>query len=166
MDNIDFDQLNNPEDLSTVIVELESIASDPNQRVYVIITDDDKKCMYELNSYEASMMSFVFKGLHKHSHIQTIYQIFIKYLKLQNVDIDKIIVESKVGDVVYATITLVDESHQRTFTVVSFADAMILSLMTNRPLQIITKVWDEMDDFEDWDYENYLMDYDEDEDDD
>jgi hypothetical protein len=49
---------------------------------------------------------------------------------------------------------------------VSFADAMILSLMTNRPLQIITKVWDEMDDFEDWDYENYLMDYDEDEDDD
>lgn len=154
----------NSEEFEPVIVDIESIASDPNQRIYVILTDEYKKCMYEVNNYEASMISFVLKELHKFSHIQTIYQIFIKFLEFQNVQIDKIVVESKVGDVVYATLTLADEKHDRTFTVVSFADALILSLMTNRPLQIISKVWDEMDDYEDWDYENYLMDFDEDDD--
>ena len=59
----------NSEEFEPVIVDIESIASDPNQRIYVILTDEYKKCMYEVNNYEASMISFVLKELHKFSHI-------------------------------------------------------------------------------------------------
>jgi bifunctional DNase/RNase len=80
------------------------------------------------------------------------------------VNIDKIVIESKVGDIVYATITLVDQKHDRIFSVISLADAMILSLMSNRPLQAVKKVWEEMDEFDEWDYEYFTLDDDEDED--
>jgi bifunctional DNase/RNase len=164
---LDLSQVENNDNYETIVLELEQIASDQVQRVFVLLTDGEKKTMYEINNYEASMVTFAFKELHKNSHIQTIYQIFIKYLELQGVSIDKIVIESRVGDVVYATLTLVDKNYNRTFTVCSFADALIMSLMTKRPLQIIAKVWDEMDAFEDdWDYEYYTMDYDEDEDED
>lgn len=64
----------------------------------------------------------------------------------------------------YATITLVDQKHDRIFSVISLADAMILSLMSNRPLQAVKKVWEEMDEFDEWDYEYFTLDDDEDED--
>ena len=162
---IDLNNLETNDNFDLVIIEVDQIASDATNRIFALLTDDEeRKCMLELNSYEASMLSFVMKDLHKNSHIQTIYQIMLKYINSQGVYVDKIMIESKVGDIVYATLTLVDQKHDRIFSVISLADAMILSLMTNRPLQAVRKVWEEMDEFDEWDYEYFTLDEDEDED--
>jgi bifunctional DNase/RNase len=162
---IDLNNLETNDNFDIIIIEVDQIASDASNRVFALLIDDEeRKCMVELNSYEASMLSFVMKDLHKNSHIQTIYQILLRYINYQGVNIDKIVIESKVGDIVYATITLVDQKHDRIFSVISLADAMILSLMSNRPLQAVKKVWEEMDEFDEWDYEYFTLDDDEDED--
>jgi hypothetical protein len=161
---MDFENIENHDDYELVIIELEQIAADASQRVFVLLTSNEKKCMIEINSYEASMMSFAMKDLHRNSHIQTIHQLLLKYLGTQDIQIDRLVIESKVGDIVYATMSLVDSNYRRIFSVISLADAMILSLMTKRPLHAVKKVWDEMDEFDEWDYEYYTLD-DEDEDD-
>jgi bifunctional DNase/RNase len=161
---MDLENIENHDDYELVIIELEQIAADASQRVFVLLTSNEKKCMIEINSYEASMMSFAMKDLHRNSHIQTIHQLLLKYLGTQDIQIDRLVIESKVGDIVYATMSLVDSNHERIFSVISLADAMILSLMTKRPLHAVKKVWDEMDEFDEWDYEYYTLD-DEDEDD-
>lgn len=161
---IDLNNLQTDDNFDLVILDVDQIASDAAHRIFALLTDDeDRKCMIELNSYEASMLSFVMKDLHKNSHIQTIYQILLRYINSQNVSVDKIVIESKVGDIIYATLTLVDHKHDRIFSVISLADAMILSLMTNRPLQAVRKVWEEMDEFDEWDYEYFTLDENEDE---
>jgi len=161
---MDLENIENHDDYELVIIEIEQIAADASQRVFVLLTSNEKKCMIEINSYEASMMSFAMKDLHRNSHIQTIHQLLLKYLGTQDIQIDRLVIESKVGDIVYATMSLVDSNHERIFSVISLADAMILSLMTKRPLHAVKKVWDEMDEFDEWDYEYYTLD-DEDEDD-
>ena len=162
---MELENIENHDDYELVIIELEQIAADASQRVFALLTDNEKKCMVELNSYEASMISFAMKELHKNSHIQTIHQLLLKYLGTQDIEIDRLVIESKVGDIVYATLTLVDSKHERVFSVISLADAMILSLMTNRPLHAVKKVWDEMDEYDEWDYEYFTLDEDEDEED-
>lgn len=161
---MDLENIENHDDYELVIIELEQIAADASQRVFALLTDGEKKCMIELNSYEASMISFAMKELHKNSHIQTIHQLLLKYLGTQQIEIDRLVIESKVGDIVYATMTLVDSNHERVFSVISLADAMILSLMTNRPLHAVLKVWDEMDEFDEWDYEYFTLDEEDEED--
>jgi bifunctional DNase/RNase len=161
---MDLENIENHDDYELVIIELEQIAADASQRVFVLLASNEKKCMIEINSYEASMMSFAMKDLHRNSHIQTIHQLLLKYLGTQDIQIDRLVIESKVGDIVYATMSLVDSNHRRIFSVISLADAMILSLMTKRPLHAVKKVWDEMDEFDEWDYEYYTLD-DEDEED-
>jgi bifunctional DNase/RNase len=163
---IDLNNIESNDNYELVIVEVDQIASDASNRIFALLVDDEeRKCMIELNSYEASMLSFVMKDLHKNSHIQTIHQIMLRYINSQGVNIDKIVIESKVGDIIYATLTLVDQKHDRIFSIISLADAMILSLMSNRPLQAVSKVWDEMDEFDEWDYEYFTLDEDEDEED-
>lgn len=155
---MDLENIENHDDYELVIIELEQIAADASQRVFVLLASNEKKCMIEINSYEASMMSFAMKELHRNSHIQTIHQLLLKYLGTQDIQIDRLVIESKVGDIVYATMSLVDSNHRRIFSVISLADAMILSLMTKRPLHAVKKVWDEMDEFDEWDYEYYTLD--------
>ena len=76
---IDLNNLETDDNFDIIIIEVDQIASDVSNRVFALLIDDEeRKCMVELNSYEASMLSFVMKDLHKNSHIQTIYQILLR----------------------------------------------------------------------------------------
>ena len=91
--------LNDIEELSLLRVDLQHILISPESKMYALLEGDDKDVAIILNAYEGSMLSFFFKSLHKNSHIHTIYQIFNKHLKDNNSSIEKVVLESKVGDI-------------------------------------------------------------------
>jgi hypothetical protein len=41
-------------------------------------------------------------------------------------------------------------------------DGLILSILSEKELNVVRLVWDNMDSIDDWDYENFIIDNDED----
>jgi bifunctional DNase/RNase len=81
--------------------------------------------------------------------------------------IEEVVIESKVGDVIYCTAKILDNKHDRTFTVLSLVDGLILSLISKAPIFVIKNVWEQMEEFdEDWDYEDFIVDFENEDDDD
>lgn len=164
--NLNISQVNKNLDLSMVFIELEHLIINPDKRVYAVLKDEnDRKVGLELNNFEATMLSFAHKKFFLNSHINTIYQLFIKSLEATKSKIESISVESKVGDVFYATIKIVDGNFNRTFTIVSIGDAIILSRFLNKKIECVSTLWDDFDEINDWDYEDYILDMDDEDDD-
>ena len=163
---ISADKINSKDNSELIKISVDHIIINPDQRVYLILDSEDKQSLIELNSFEASMLSFVYKGLHKNSHIQIIHQLYLNFMKMNSTTLEHVVIESKVGDVIYTTLKLCDKNFNRAFTVTSLVDGIILSIITECPLFIVKKVWDDMDEVDDWDYENYILDYEDDDDDD
>ena len=143
-------------------IEIESIVVNAESRVFVVLSDGYNKKAYELNTYEASMLSFFAKSYHENAHIQTVHQAFLKFLKLYKTEIDGIVIESKVGDVIYCSVKFTDSKLNNLFTILSLNDGLILSILSEKEINIVQLVWDNMDSIDDWDYENFIIDNDED----
>jgi len=143
-------------------IEIESIVVNAESRVFVALSDGYNKKAYELNTYEASMLSFFAKYYHENAHIQTMHQAFLKFLKLYKTEIDGIVIESKVGDVIYCSVKFTDSKLNNLFTILSLNDGLILSILSKKEINIVQLVWDNMDSIDDWDYENFIIDNDED----
>lgn len=152
-------KLNNVDNLELIPVKLEHILISPDNHTFALIAADDKDIAIPLNSYEGSMLSFVFKGLHKNSHINTIHQLFVKFINDQNIKIESIYLESKVGDIIYASIHFVDSKHRRYYSVCSLIDALILSLINKTQLYVVKNAWDKIDSFDDWQYDEFIIDW-------
>ena len=163
---IDLSEVDNSLDLELLPVEIDHIVVNPDKRVYVVLANEDRQNGVELNPFEASHLSFVHKGLHKNSHIQTMHQLYVKTLEQIKTKIESVVIESKVGDVIYCSLKMVDSSHNRFFTIVSLADGLILSKIAESPIHVIGNVWDDMDPIDEWDYEDYILDFEEDDDED
>lgn len=163
---IDLSEVDNSLDLELLPVEIDHIVVNPDKRVYVVLANEDRQNGVELNPFEASHLSFVHKGLHKNSHIQTMHQLYVKTLEQIKTKIESVVIESKVGDVIYCSLKMVDSNHNRFFTIVSLADGLILSKIAESPIHVIGNVWDDMDPIDEWDYEDYILDFEDEEDDD
>jgi bifunctional DNase/RNase len=161
---INFDEIKDTDDLELIKVEIEALMSTPDHRTFVVLTDQNDKRIVELNVYESSMLAFAFKGLHLNSHIQTIHQLFCKYLKLFHASMESVTIESKVGDIIYCSLKLVDKDFKRTFAISSLCDGLLMSLINETSLFAIKTVWEQLDEYDDWDYEEYLIDFPGDED--
>ena len=161
---IDISKVDDNLDLELIDVMIDHIVINPDKRVYVTLLDDEERqAGIELNPYEASILSFVHKELHKNSHIQTMHQLFVKSLDFSKSKIEEVAIESKVGDIIYCSLKIVDNNYNRIFTIVSIADGLILSEITKAPLKVISNVWKQMDEIDEWDYEDYIVDFDPDE---
>jgi hypothetical protein len=162
---IDINNVSKDYNFSLKYLELDHIVVNPDKRVYVVLSDGERESGVEINSYEASMLSFVHKGLHNNSHIHTIHQLYVKTLKHFKVEVDQIVIESKVGDVIYCSVKMTDFSLNESFSVVSLVDGLIISAITKKPLLAINEVWQAMDQIDEWDYEEFIMDFDPDDED-
>jgi hypothetical protein len=152
-------KLNSVDGLELVPVKLEHILISPDNHTFALIAGDDKDIAIPLNSYEGSMLSFVFKGLHKSSHINTIHQLFMKFITDQNTKIESIYLESKVGDIIYASIHFVDVKHRRFYSICTLIDALILSLINKTQLYVVKNAWEKIDSFDDWQYDEFIIDW-------
>ena len=160
MDNkkIDRHDLVTDESYKLIPIIVESVVVNADQRTFIILSNDDKKVACELNSYEASMLTFFAKYYHENSHIQTIYQAFFNFLKMHKTNVTEIVIESKVGDVIYCSVKFTDNKLRDTFTILSLNDGVILSILSKLELFIVQNVLDNMDSIDDWDYENIIID--------
>jgi bifunctional DNase/RNase len=163
---IDLSEVDDSLNLELLPVEIDHIVVNPDKRVYVVLANEDRQNGVELNPFEASHLSFVHKGLHKNSHIQTMHQLYVKTLDQIKTKIENVVIESKVGDVIYCSIKLVDSNYNRFFTIVSLADGLILAKIAESPIHVIGNVWEDMDPIDEWDYEDYILDFEDDDDDD
>ena len=152
-------KLSNIDNLELIPVKLEHILISPDNRTFALIAGDDKDIAIPLNSYEGSMLSFVFKGLHKSSHINTIHQLFVKFINDQHTKIESIYLESKVGDIIYASIHFVDNKHRRFYSISTLIDALILSLINKTQIYVVKNAWDKIDSFDDWQYDEFIIDW-------
>lgn len=156
---IKLSKLSSVDNLELIPVKLEHILISPDNHTFALIAGDDKDIAIPLTSYEGSMLSFVFKGLHKNSHINTIHQLFVKFIADQNTKIESIYLESKVGDIIYASIHFVDNKHRRFYSVCSLIDALILSLINKNQLYVVKNAWEKIDSFDDWQYDEFIVDW-------
>jgi len=156
---IKLSKLNNVENLELIPVKLEHILISPDNHTYALISGDDKDIAIPLNSYEGSMLSFFFKGLHKSSHINTIHQILVKFINDQDTKIESIYLESKVGDIIYASLHFVDNKHRRFYSICSLIDALILALINKTQIYVVKQAWDKIDSFDDWQYDEFIIDW-------
>lgn len=166
MKKINSSSIRDDHDYNNISIEIDHIVVNPDKRVYVILTDGERQAGLEITNFEASMLSFVHKELHKNSHINTIHQLFVKLLHQIHTKVESVCIESKVGDVVYASMKTVDEKHNRAFSITSLVDGLILACIENAPIFAVNNVWKHMDEIDEWDYEEYIFDYDPEEDED
>lgn len=162
---ININDVNKDYNFNLTNIDLDLIVVNPDKRVYVVLTDSERQSGFEINSYEGSMLSFVHKGLHNNSHIHTIHQLFIKTLKQFNVEVEQIVIESKVGDMVYCSVKMIDSKLNESFSIVTLVDGLIISEITKKPLLAVDNVWQAMDEIDEWDYEEFIVDIDPDDED-
>lgn len=152
------EKTNSTDELELVDIRLEKILIGPNDRAYVLIGSSDKTVCFELNSFEGSMLSFIYKGLHTNSHIQTIHQLYIRFLKDQGTNLERVVIESRAGDITYASLRFVDIKHRRYHAICSLGDALILSYLTKCSLSVVKKPWLTYDPYDDTNYEHFIID--------
>ena len=158
---IDKNNLSNDLNIELVEISLDHIVISPDKRVYAVLNDkNDRQTALELNTFESSMLSFAHKGLHKNSHINTIYQLYLKSLEFSKTKIKEIVIESKVGDICYCSLKMNDDNLNEFFSIATLADSLVLQRMTNCKLYAIQNVWDNFDEIDEWDYEEYIVDID------
>lgn len=157
MTNINLNNLQQGDNYELLHIDIESLAINAENRSFIVLSCQDLQTAIEVNSYEASMLSFVMKEYHKNSHIQTIHQVLLRLCNFYNSKVEEITIESKVGDLIYCSVKFVDKNLNNYFTIVSLCDGIILSILSQIDLKIIRGVWDNMDYIdEEWDFENYI----------
>jgi hypothetical protein len=152
-------------ELEIVPVYLSRVMINPNVGGIAVLTADDKEVALPLSSSEGTMISFVHRGLAENSHIHTLPQMYIRLLQDIGTAIESVTLESKVGDVIYASIKLVDRKHRRFWSICSYADGLILAILSKSSLRVVKALWDTLEDFNDWPYENHMISFDQDDED-
>ena len=75
--------------LKMIQVGLDHLVINPDKRIFAILKDEENKNVgLEINNYEATMLSFAHKKLFLNSHINTIYQLYLKTLSNFKMEID------------------------------------------------------------------------------
>lgn len=152
-------QLHTPEELERVELKYNKLMYHPPSSQVVMILDTDEKTVgYPLSDFEGAMASFIFLGCAKNAHILTIHQMYVALLKEIKSELISAVVESKQGDMYYATLEYIDRNGNKFRTVSSFADALMLTHLTDTKLYILRKVLDEIEDFKDWTYFSEIFD--------
>lgn len=158
---IDRNNVHSDDRYENIPILLEKVIVNPEGRVYIVLSDGEKKSACEIASYEASLLNFVIKEYHLNSHVLIIHQLFLKLLGHYNSSIESICIENKVGDMIYSSVKFTDYNKNNYFSVCSLVDSLILSILSQTNLFILRNVWDNMDELdEDWDFESFMSDED------
>jgi bifunctional DNase/RNase len=101
---IDRNNIHNDDRYENIPILLDKVVVNPEGRVYIVLSDGEKKVACEIAAYEASILNFVIKEYHTNSHVLIVHQMFMRLLNHYNSKIESICIENKVGDVIYSSI--------------------------------------------------------------
>lgn len=135
-------------DLDLIDIYFYKITVDQHEGLAIALFEaPDKIIGFELNSIEGTMFTFAVSGCVEYSHVRSIYQLYIETMKLVKFNLDKVIIESKKGDVIYGRLFWTDDKNRKIFKVCSAGDALVLATLEKCPIKIIKSVLDNMDDY-------------------
>jgi bifunctional DNase/RNase len=139
-------------DLDLIEVEFYKVTVDSQDGSSVgLYTTPDKIIGIDFNSIEGTMLTFVVSGCADNSHLRTIYHLYLETMNLVKFNLDKVVIESKRGDMIYARLHWIDHKGRKIFKVCSAADATVLALMSNKTIYVIKKVLDDLEDYTEYD---------------
>jgi len=153
--------LETPDNLECLDIDLTQILIDSSDNsMYAVMESNKKEVLFHLNAYEGTMLTFVKSGCGEHSHIKTIYQLYLETMQLIKCELIKVVIEVKCGDVIYSRLIWKDRKDRTIYSMCSVGDALILAIMSNAPIQIIKKVLNALDDIsnDETNYRNDIID--------
>ena len=116
-----------------------------------LYTGPDKIVGVDFNAIEGTMLTFVVSGCYENSHIRTIYQLYFDTMDLVKFELEKVVIESVKGDMIYARLHWIDHKNRKLFKVCSAGDATVLAIMADAQIFVVKSVYDSMEDFTDYD---------------
>lgn len=129
-------------------IKMECLALSMNNEPVVVLSTSEKRIALVVNNIESTMIAFIHSGCMPTKHINNIYDLYMANLKDTKTFIESVTIEARQGDMVYGRLCLNNNKKRRIFAKCSAGDAIILSSLTNVPLQIVRKVIEDMDEFE------------------
>ncbi len=159
-DDADFMRnLKSTADLELIEVSFYKVTVDQQEGQAVgLYTGPDKIIGIDFNSIEGTMLTFVVSGCYENSHLRTIYQLYLETMELVKFNLEKVVIESVKGDMIYARLHWIDHKDRKIFKVCSAGDASVLALMSDAKIYVVKSVYDQMEDFSDYD-QNLQEDY-------
>ena len=116
-----------------------------------LYTGPDKVVGIDFNSIEGTMLTFVVSGCYENSHLRTIYQLYLETMELVKFELEKVVIESIRGDMIYARLHWIDSKNRKIFKVCSAGDASVLAIMADAQIFVVKSVYDQMEDFTEYD---------------
>lgn len=139
-------------DLELVELSFSKVTVDQQEGQAVgLYTGPDKIIGIDFNSIEGTMLTFVVSGCYENSHLRTIYQLYLETMELVKFELEKVVIESVKGDMIYARLHWIDHKNRKLFKVCSAGDASVLALMSDAQIFVVKSVYDKMEDFTDYD---------------
>ncbi len=111
----------------------------------------DKIIGLDFNSIEGTMLSFVVSGCAENSHLRTIYDFYLETMKMVKFKLEKVVIETVRGDMVYAMMHWIDHKGRKLFKPCSAGDATVLAIMSDTKIFIIKQTLEELDDYTEYD---------------
>lgn len=149
----------NVEDYELVEIESHNILIYPDGRCFVIFEHEDKQLAYALTSAESTMLIYARTGCMDHSHIKTIYQIFMHTLTITGCKLLYISIDNKIGDMYYARMCWEDYNKRKFYNPCNVADALICATLSECPIKITKFVLQEMEDLSTVNFQEQINDY-------
>jgi len=144
--------LNPTSDLELIEIDFYKVTVDQHEgQVICLFSSPDKILGVELNSIEGTMLTFTASDCSENSHLRTIYHLYTETMQLCKFTLEKVIIESKRGDMLYGRLHWVDEKKRKILKVCSAGDAIVLAIMSNVKIYMVKSVYDEMDDYSEYD---------------
>jgi len=151
-DNEMLRNLKSTDDLELLEINFYKVTVDQQEGQAVgLYTGIDKIIGIDFNSIEGTMLTFAVSGCFENSHIRTIYQLYLETMNLVKFKLEKVVIESKRGDMLYARLHWEDHKSRKVFKICSAGDATVLAIMSNSPIFVVKSVYQEMDDYTDYD---------------
>lgn len=143
-------------DLDLIDIDFYKITIDQNENQAVaLFTSPDKIIGFDLNSVEGSMFTFVVSGCIDYTHVKTVYQLYVDTMSMVKFKLEKVVIESKQGDMLYARLHWIDNKNRKVFKYCSAGDGLVLGLLTKSKIQVIKKTLEDLEDFTEYDMNLY-----------
>lgn len=118
-----------------------------NNSYIVGLAVEEEVYAIELNSYDATLLTFVQWDCAQYSHIHIIHQILLKFQESAGFILEKIIIEAKHGDVFYCRLQW-SKNNNKVYSVISIGDALILHSLSKKPMWITQFVVGQLEKYE------------------
>ncbi len=135
-------------------MEFVKLAVDTQEaQAIALFSCNNKTLGFEFNAVEGTMFTFVKSGCFENTHIKNIYQMYLETMDLIKFDLLQIVIEAKVGDMVYSRLKWSDHKDRVIYKFMSAGDGLVLGSMKEAEFKITKKAFEEMEDFSNFEQE-------------